>query len=161
MRSTLAAVALAVLAAPAPASLHAQQVPNLSGTWVLQTDKSDFGMMPAPKSRIDVIDHQEPKLNIKRTVSTSAGDTTSSNLIYQVDGKPYKNMVGPNELSSILHWEGTTLVMATTVETPNGTVTITDRYTLSADGKTIAQARTFSTGGQDVGNQTMLLLKQP
>jgi hypothetical protein len=161
MRSTIAAIALAAIAAAAPNTSTAQSVPNLSGTWVLQMDKSDFGMMPAPTSRTDVINHQEPKLTIKRTVTSAAGDTTSSNLVYQVDGKPYKNMVGQNELTSTLRWDGMTLVMATTVQTPQGEVTITDRFTLAADGKTLGQARTFSAGGQEVGNQTMLLAKQP
>ena len=159
MRRILVAVALTVFAA-VPALAQTQSAPNLSGTWVLQMDKSDFGMMPSPKSRTDVIVHQEPNLTITRTVTTPAGDTTSSKLVYQVDGKPYKNTVGTSELTSTLHWDGATLVMVSTLQTPQGEVTITDRYTLSADGKTLSQARTFSAGGQDMGTQSMVLLKQ-
>ncbi|HEV8599599.1 MAG TPA: hypothetical protein VGQ69_09590 [Gemmatimonadales bacterium] len=160
MRMTLFGLALAVLAGLASTAAYAQTVPNLSGTWVLQLDKSDFGMGPAPQSRTDVYDHQEPKLNIKRTVVSETTGETTSNLVYVVDGKPYKNMVGTNELTSTLNWEGQTLVMVSTVTTPQGEATITDRISLSADGKTMNQARTLSIGGQQI-SQTMVLAKQP
>ncbi len=61
-----------LLALALPASVSAQ-APNLSGTWVLQVDKSDFGMMPAPTSRTDVIDHKDPTLTIKRSMVTPNG----------------------------------------------------------------------------------------
>ncbi len=150
---------LAALTLLAPTFSHAQAVPNLSGIWALQVDKSDFGMMPGPQSRTDLIDHQEPKLTIKRTIVSAAGETTS-NLVYAVDGKPYKNMVGQNELTSTLKWDGATLVMVSTLTTPQGDVTITDRYTLAADGKTLTQTRSLSVQGQEIA-QTMVLAKQP
>ena len=37
------------------ASLAAK--PNFSGTWTLNVSKSDFGMLPGPTSRTDVIEH--------------------------------------------------------------------------------------------------------
>ena len=159
MRCTVSGMVLVVLAGLAPTSASSQSVPNLSGTWVLQVDKSNFGVMPGPSSRTDVIDHQEPKLTIKRTVMGSTGETTS-NLVYVVDGKPYKNKVGDNELSSTLRWDGQTLVMVSTLSTPQGDVTITDRLSLSEDGKTLNQARTLSAGGESI-EQTMVLTRQP
>jgi hypothetical protein len=151
-------VALAVVAgATAPLSL-AQTVPNLSGTWVLQVDKSDFGMAPAPTGRTDVIDHQEPKLTIKRTV-TANGQENSSTLVYGIDGKPYKNTAGPNEITSTLSWEGAILVSVSKTTSQQGEVTITDRYELSADGKTLTQKRTLQIQGQELA-QTMVLAKQ-
>src|SRR6185436_8519115 len=113
-----------------------QAVPNLSGTWVMQADKSSFGQMPAPSGRTDVITHQEPKLTVKRTV-VSGGVEQGSDLVFAVDGKPWKNMVGANEITSTLKWEGQTLVMVSTLTSPQGEITITDRYTLSEDGKTL------------------------
>jgi hypothetical protein len=159
MRSMRAAAALLAIALAVPAVSAARQVPNLSGTWVLQADKSDFGMMAAPQSRTDVIDHQEPKLTIKRTMVTAAAGESQVNLVYAVDGKPHKNMAGPSELTSTLSWEGRTLVTVSTVDTQQGQVTITDRLTLSEDGKTLTQQRTLSAQGQEA-KQTMVLVKQ-
>ena len=151
---------LAALAVGFPAAASTQAaLPNLSGTWVLQVDKSDFGPMAPVTSRTDVIQHQEPKLLIKRTIASSAGETTSD-LVYAVDGKPYKNTVSDTELTSTLNWDGAVLVMVSTASVPQGDVTITDRYTLSADGKTLTQDRTLSIQGQQLV-QKMVLQKQP
>ena len=159
MRFATPLLALALVGSAATASAQSAATPNLSGTWILQVDKSDFAGMQAPASRTDVVDHQEPKLTIKRTVSAN-GQENSTTLIYGIDSKPYKNMVGPSEVTSTLHWEGSTLVSVSTVPNPQaGDVTITDRYDLSQDGKTLTQKRTFSAQGQEL-TQTMLLVKQ-
>lgn len=147
--------ALALIAAP---TLPAQGPPNLSGTWVLQPDKSNFGPLPAPTRRTDVIEHQEPRLTVKRTGSGPQGDF-SAELVFAVDGKPHQNSVNGNELSSTLQWEGQVLVMMSTAQTPNGEVTLTDRWSLSADGKTLTQARTVDVQGQTF-EQTAVFAKQ-
>jgi hypothetical protein len=160
MRTSLPCGLLVVLALAATGTAAGQSAPNLSGTWVLQADQSSFGMMPAPQSRTDVIDHQEPKLTIKRTTTNANGETTTSELTYAVDGQPYKNMAGPTEITSRLHWDGKVLVSVSTATAPQGEVTITDRYTLSEDGKTLTQQRSLSVAGQEIA-QTMVLAKQP
>jgi hypothetical protein len=152
--ATLMAFALAM-----PAASLAQDVPNLTGTWVLQADKSDFGMTPAPQSRTDVIVHQEPKLTIKRTIVAAPAQENTINLVYVVDGKPHKNMAGPDELTSILSWQGRTLVTVSTVEMAPGQVTITDRVSVSDDGKTMTLLRSMSVQGQEA-KLTMVFAKQ-
>ncbi|HEX9895785.1 MAG TPA: hypothetical protein VGA78_17770 [Gemmatimonadales bacterium] len=158
MHSLIRRTATLALALAIPALLPAQTAPDLSGTWTLQVDKSDFGPMPAFTSRTDVIDHKEPKLTIKRTVVSQAGEVTST-LVYGVDGTPYKNTIGNNEATSTLKWDGSTLVIISTLTTPQGEVTVTDRISLSADGKTMTQARLINAGGQEIP-QTMVLAKQ-
>lgn len=159
MRFVTPLLALALVGCAATASAQTASVPNLSGTWILQVDKSDFAGMQTPTSRTDVVDHQEPKLTIKRIVVAN-GQENSTNLVYAIDSKPYKNMVGPSEITSTLHWEGSTLVSVSTVPGANGTeITITDRYDVSADGKTLTQKRTFSAQGQEL-TQTLILVKQ-
>ena len=159
MRNPLSLAVVAMLGSAAVMPATAQTVPNLSGTWVLQVDKSEFGPMPPPQSRTDVIDHQEPKLTIKRTVVTERGET-AVNLVYAVDGKPYKNMAGGSELTSTLRWDGQILEMVTLLPNPQGDLTITDRYTLSAGGKTLTQDRTVAGQGEQA-TQKLLLSKQP
>lgn len=153
---TRAVLSLMFVLVAAPAT--AQGVPNLSGTWVMDVSKSDFGMMPAPAGRTDVIDHKEPALVIKRTTMTPNGEVAST-LTYAVDGKPYLNKAGGNDISSVLKWEGATLVVVSTVETPNGQATITDRFSVSEDGKVLTQQRAISIQGQELA-QTIVLAKQ-
>ena len=159
MRFVTTLLALTLAGSAATASAQGTSIPNLSGTWVLQVDKSDFAGMQAPTARTDAFDHQEPKLTIKRAV-TANGQENTTTLVYGIDSKPYKNMVGPSEVTSTLQWEGSTLVSVSTVPNPQGgVVTITDRYELSQDGKTLTQKRTFSADGQEL-TQTMVLIKQ-
>jgi hypothetical protein len=148
---------LLTLALPAAA---VAQAPNLSGTWVLQTDKSDFGMMPGPTSRTDVITHAEPNLTIKRTIESEQTGKVSSDLVYAVDGKEWKNKTSDGtEITSTLKWDGAVLVVTSQISTPNGDATITDRFSLSADGKTLTQDRAISVQGQEL-TQKMVLAKQ-
>ena len=138
--------------------LAAQKGPNLSGTWVMALDKSDFGPLPAPQQRSDVIVHKEPSITDKRTVTSASGVVTST-LVYAVDGKPYVNHIGGIDVTSVLKWDGPVLVMESTLTTPQGTFPVVDRFTLSADGKTLTQARTLDLGGQKA-SQTIVLVKQ-
>jgi hypothetical protein len=146
---------LSLLVAPA---LPAQAPPNLSGTWELQVDKSDFGALPGPSQRTDVIDHQEPRITVKRSGASAQGNFTAD-LLFVVDGKPHKNVVNGNELSTTLRWEGPVLVLVTVTQTDNGEATLTDRWSLSADGKTLTQARTIEVQGQTF-DQTAVFAKQ-
>ncbi len=154
-RRVAAAAALAVAIA---ASADAQTRPNLSGTWVLQAAQSEFGQLPAPESRTDVIDHREPRLTITRT-AVAQGQESRLDLVYVVDGEPHRNTAGGAELVSRLHWDGAALVMVSIASAPQGQVTITDRYTLSEDGRTLTQARTIGIEGQEL-TQRMVLTKQ-
>jgi len=153
-----AALAAAItLAALSPVA--AQSHPNLSGTWVMVPEKSNFGPMPPIPSRTDVIEHKEPSLTVKRTQMMPDNNEVVSTLVYGIDGKPYKNTTGPNEVTSTLKWDGAVLVIESDVNSPNGLVRVVDRYTLSADQKTLTQERALSAGGQEV-NMTFVLVKK-
>lgn len=142
----------------APGAIAGQAPPNLTGTWVLQENQSDLGTIGAPVIRRDVIDHREPQLTVQRTVRGPGGETTGT-FIYAADGKAYKNRAGPNEITSTLKWEGATLVVLSTLPTPEGTVTLTDRITLAPDGKTLTLQRVLGRDGLEA-HQTMVFAKQ-
>lgn len=154
-RSVLLALALAASATAATA----QSVPNLTGTWVMDAAKSDFGPMPAPKSRSDAIDHREPSLMIKRTIVQDGGPSATIELNYGIDGKTYPNTTPQGTITSTLAWEGPVLVITSHAEVQGGTADIVDRMTLSADGKTLTQGRTILVQGQEI-KQTFVLAKQ-
>lgn len=154
MRATARIVPLVAIALAAAPMLRAQSAPNLSGTWVMVPEKSDLGGMASMGARTDVIDHREPKLSIKRTL----GDQTI-NLTYEVDGKPWKNTIPQGDVTSTLKWEGAVLAIHSTLTAQGNDVTVEDRYSLSADGKTLTQARTVLVQGQQI-SQTFVFAKQ-
>lgn len=152
------ALLLSLLVSATPQSAAAQAKPDLSGTWVLDHSQSDFGMIPAPASRTDLIEHQEPALTIHRTQTTPNGDVTV-HLVYLVDGQPHVNDANGQQVTSSLAWDGMVLVITSNLTMPQGEVLIVDRMALSEDGMTINSQRTLSIGGQEIV-QTMVLRKQ-
>jgi hypothetical protein len=146
-----------VLASLAFVPLGAQKAPNFSGTWVMVPDKTDYGPMPGPSARTDVIEQNGAAITIKRSVTTPEGEV-KVDLAMAVDGKPHKNTTPQGELVSTLAWEGEVLVISSEVSTPNGPATIVDRMSLDAEGKTLTQKRSIQVGGQEIA-QTIVLAK--
>lgn len=127
---------VAVLVLSAGAGL-AQSKPNFSGEWTLVPAKSEFGMMPAPSSAVQTITHSEPQLKVVNT-QTGAMGTTTTESNYTTDGKACVNK-GPmdSQVTSTLKWEGDTLVIDSKLDFQGTAVTITSKWTLSEDGKTL------------------------
>ena len=92
-------------------------------------------------------------------MSAQTGSVTSD-LVYAIDGKEWKNKTADGaELTSTLKWDGQVLVVTSVLNTPQGEATITDRFSLSADGKTMTQDRVIAIQGQEIA-QKMVLAKQ-
>ena len=108
-------VVAALLALPLAAA------PNLSGNWVLNLAKSQYGQFPAPEIMIRKIQHKDPAL---------------SELKCSTDGKPVVN--GENQGSA--HWENDKLVIETSRDYQETKLTQREEWTLSADGKTLTIA---------------------
>jgi hypothetical protein len=137
------------------AFLHAQAKTDFSGTWKLNAAKSDFGPMPPPDSMTEKITHQEPSL--KANVSTTGGmqGDMSYDVNYTTDGKECVNHVADNEFKSTLHWDGADLVVETKGSFSGNEFTSKDRWTLSADGKTLSVARHLSSAMGEADMKTV------
>ena len=135
LRKIFITVSIALLTACAG---FAQSKPDFSGTWKLNVEKSDFGPLPAPTSRLDVIQHADPSLKDTVTAEGAQGkqNYTAS---YTTDGKEVTNKMGPREMKSIVTWDAATLVMNSKANFNDNEVTIKSVWSLSADGKTLTQ----------------------
>ena len=133
-KATFAVFAVVLFAA----SLVAQSKPNFSGTWKLNVSKSDFGPLPAPTGRVDVIEHNDPALKVATTAENAQGKQSfTSN--YTTDGKEAVNKRGPQEAKSKITWDGSKLVMDTKATFGDQDVSIKSVWSLSEDGKTLTQ----------------------
>lgn len=119
-------------------SMLAQTKPNFSGTWKLNVAKSDFGPLPAPDSRTDVITHNEPTIKIDVDQKGGQGDFAGT-INYTTDGKEATNSMGPREIKSTLAWEGSNLAVNSKLMYNDAEITIKNVWTLSEDGKTLTQ----------------------
>ncbi len=106
--------------------------PNLSGNWVLNVAKSQYGQFPAPEIMMRQIRHQDPALSMSTYQKGAQGEVTTE-LRYTTDGKPSVN--GENKGSA--HWENNKLVIETSREYQKSTLTQREEWSLSADGKTL------------------------
>ena len=139
---TVAVAAITLVAAPAAA--RAQQAPNLSGTWELDVAQSDFGMMPGPTKATLVVEHKEPALKVVSTQVTPRGERTATSS-YTTDGKESKNTGAMgNEVTSTLKWDGAVLTNAAKTQVQGNDVSITERWSVAPDGRTLTINRTVA-----------------
>jgi len=109
--------------------------PNLSGNWMLNVAKSQYGQFPAPEVMMRQIDYKDPVLSMTTYQKGSQGEVTTS-LKYTTDGKPAVN----GESKGSAHWENDKLVIESSRDFQGTKLTQHDEWTLSADGKTLTIA---------------------
>jgi hypothetical protein len=136
----------------------AQQKPDFSGTWKLNVAKSDFGPLPGPDSRTDVITHKDPSMT-DEVVAEGAQGKQQYTAKYTTDGKEVTNQIGPYDVKSTLKWDGSNLVISAKFKISDADVTAQSTWSLSADGKTITiNAHFVSAMGE--ADQKIVLEKQ-
>ena len=133
----LAAVIAAVLVA------HAQSKDPFVGTWTLNAAKSKYTPGPAPKSITSI--YEAAGKGYKVTVKNdTGGGTVQYTYTTSLDGKDSK-VTGNNPNADTVDVRRIDARTLEVVSKKGGKVTITQRNTLSADGKT----RTVTTTGTD------------
>lgn len=151
--SLLGALVLPALAAP-------PSQPDFSGKWTLNANKSDLGPVPAPKSRTEDIAQKGRHIKVVRAQTDAGGKSSTLTLDCPIGGADCAvNFSDPSvKMAGKTKWEGDVLVFNLTVTTGGGQLTIDDRYTRSADGKTIIVKRHLASmmGAID---QTLVLEK--
>lgn len=118
--------------------------PNLTGTWKVNLGKSNYGIIPPPNSRTDVIEQKGDDFKITSDSDLSSGKEHYV-ITFTADGKEV--MVPPDSPNAHLgafnlkklkaEWNGTSLVV-----TEIGTImgldgTLKNVYSLPADGKVL------------------------
>ena len=130
-----------------PFTSGAQDKPNLSGTWVLDTEKNDFGDLPVTGSQTNVIDHTEPNIKLTQTIEGEfvPDGRASTQRRYSTDGKETMNVLGDRPVKSTTRWEGNRLLTDTTLEAPAGKIEIKDSWEITADRKQMTITRNFKS----------------
>ena len=162
LASILTAAALLATVALRPALGQEDKKPDFSGTWKLNTEKSDpmggragagggggGGGVSAGLSPMNMGPTTITQSATELVISTAMGEQTRK-YTYSLEGKETTNpgMRG-GETKSKAHWDGNSLVIENTgtMKGPNGDVTVTSKevHTLSEDGKTMTVVTTRTT----------------
>jgi hypothetical protein len=137
----------ATLAVILPFVAHAQSKPDFSGTWTLDTAKSD----PAPAGRGG--GGGAATLTIKQTGTelsiTSEGRQGPQTMTYKLDGSESTNQVmgrgGAAAVKSVAKWDGSSLVIETTREFNGTSITSKEVRKLDNGGKEMQVDTTSQT----------------
>ena len=129
--------------------------PNFTGDWKLNISKSDFGGMPSPNSLTNKVTHDDPKLKVAVKQSGDMGEfEMESN--YTTDGKECTNEVFGSPFTSVVKWDGDTLLIDSKGKMGDNDFSISDKWSLSADGKTLTINRNFKSGMGDAVQKMVL-----
>ena len=141
-------LSITFLLALSAASVLAQQKTDYSGTWKLNVSKSDFGPLPAPDSRTDVITQKEPAIT-NHVVSEGQQGKLDYTVNYSTDGKEVTNTVADRVSKSTAKWDAKNLVVNTKLKFNDMDVDVVATWVLAADGKTLTiDAHITSTMGE-------------
>jgi hypothetical protein len=106
-----------------------------------------------------VIEHTEPNLAIQRAFKNEEGEQNQP-LKFTTDGKSNKNTLPDGRSTkSKTHWEGSQLVTKSNVDTPMGSMEITETRSLSADGQTMTLEQ-YTQGGQRNWTRRLVYTKE-
>lgn len=140
------------------ASAFGQTAPDFSGTWKVNVAKSDFGPLPPPESRIDVI--AQSASQVKDAVSSSGPDGKMDvTLTYNLDGSESVNQFRGTDVKSTAKWDGSALVIQSKLDYEGQDIGLKTTWTLGADGKTLTMATHITMAAGDA-DQTLILDKQ-
>ncbi len=127
----------AVMALVVALALPAADKPDFSGSWKLNSSRSDFGPMPPPDKWDMVVEHKDPSLKVKTTMANAQMGERNDEAEYATDGTEKTN--GPT--TAAVTWEGALIVFKTTrkVNMQGEQVEIKgeEKWSLSEDGKTL------------------------
>jgi hypothetical protein len=133
--------------------------PDFSGNWKMDATLSDFGGAPPPDSFTRKIEHSEPSL-IFTDEQTSALGQEKAVRRYSTDGKETTYQWMNNEVKSAAHWEGSTMVIVGKLEAGGAEIVVTSLITLSEDRKTLTETDKIASGGSEIGQFKVVLIKQ-
>jgi hypothetical protein len=111
-------------------------MPDFSGAWQADFERSVM-RGPAPRRMQVEIDHREPHLEQRVTVTAENGEEQRLVFRFQTDGNETENQIGGRVARTQAHWDRAELVIESHVETPAGDLRLEDHWELSADGQTL------------------------
>ncbi len=140
---------LAVLASPAAPADH----PDITGSWVLDPAKSDFG----PMSPLSDLAFKVTAQGEEFTVLQTGGGQAETTLRFNTSGKEVTNDIPGGRMTSTHHWEGPILASDVKIVTDDGgTILFKDHISYSPDGKAMTVKRTIS-GPMGDGQMTIVM----
>lgn len=171
MKAILLALCLLACAPVADGKKEGKPHPDFSGTWRLDRAKSDYGLFSErPLARADstlVVEHKEPELKIRRTLSLNGQDEVKE-FFYYTDGRGETNQatLGVGEVKSKTRWEGGRVVSEAHITRRGQSgpydLEVTQKWQVSGDGNTLTHITVIhgKVGEQESVDEMRLLYRR-
>jgi len=130
---------------------------NMTGTWALNVEKSNFGGAPAPKSAVVHVTHNEPNLHYTVDFTDPEGKTHSQTIDGVLDGKSHAQSTEQGGTMTMTRLDDHSYRELWT--STDGKTTEDATLTISPDGKT-ANRKVTVKGPQGTFEATELYEKQ-
>jgi polyvinyl alcohol dehydrogenase (cytochrome) len=154
-RIVILTLALAAMAAFGAAA----DKPNFSGDWTIDVAKSNFGQIPAEATRKVV--HNDPALTMTETQTGGPQGDVTTTAKFSTDGRETINKLSMGaDAKSTATWDGNALAIVMKANVQGRPLTLTERWTLSDDGKVMTVVRHIVLGQTDLA-ATYVLNKAP
>lgn len=141
-----------MIAATALAADHS----NFSGTWKENMEKGSKSNLT---SYVNKIEATGETIKVTTTTTGPRGDRTSDRS-YVIGKEVQSKAADGDDVVSTAKWEGSSLVLLTTIKEPDGAVENRETWTLSDDGKTLTKKR-HSHGPKGDRDEVHVLERQP
>ncbi|WP_321474514.1 hypothetical protein [uncultured Paludibaculum sp.] len=128
---------LALAAALASPAAFSADKPNLTGTWNLNVQKSEFGPSPGPDKFVRKIEHKDPELKMT-TIQAFQGQERTNDVVYTIDGTEHTVKSGQAEAQITATWKGNVLEVKSVRNVQGNEIVAVETWTLAEDGKTLS-----------------------
>jgi hypothetical protein len=130
------------LALPFAMGMALAQVPDMSGTWKLNVEKSVWGKHPKPSAGTVTIEHREPSFKYSGDVTMGLGSENADHRSFTsdgvIDGKEYPVGGSAGQGTVALKRVSSTTITSER-KGPDGKLLETARTTITGDGKRLVR----------------------
>ncbi len=130
-----------------PTQAPAQNKPDFSGTWKMDSSRSESAHQDSPIGPVSLIIRQEASefsIETRRSESKSPKVSTET-IVYKLETKEFTNFENSEvPIKSKAHWDGPKLVLETAREINGSTVTTIQVFQLDPGGKEITIDKTLT-----------------
>jgi hypothetical protein len=149
-------------AAPAPAAGTSAARSDFSGTWVLDTARTEKGQM-VPTQMTLKIAQTANGITVDRDQTNQMGQSTAS-LKYALDGTTSTNQLNfggnPVDISTVVSWEGPSPVLTSSMKFGDNDAHSVEKWSLGDGGKSLTIDRKVDVGGQSFSSKVVLVKQQ-
>lgn len=149
---------LGLLALP----LHAQDGsrPDITGTWVLSIEDSDFGMSPPPDSAVIEIERADDRVIMVRTSHhPAAGGANATSFDMPADGETHQATTGDESTDASVKWNGEVLELWIVAQSSVGEVDVSESWGIDAEGAQLTVDRLIEVPNMGEFEQTLVFKK--